>query len=78
MREVSKQFAAKLEEVIKTNRRFKELVHHQQNEQYETVILSNTTNSVFLIVDYYPEYDSLDVNEISSDDIKIIHKFLNT
>ena len=78
MREVSKQFEAKLEEVIKTNRRFKELVHHQQNEQYETVILSNTTNSVFLIVDYYPEYDSLDVNEISSDDIKIIHKFLNT
>lgn len=78
MREVSKQFAAKLEEVIKTNRRFKELVHHQQNEQYETVILSNVTNTVFLIVDYYQEHDSLDVNEISSDDIKIIHKFLNT
>ena len=48
MREISKKFSVKIEEVIKTNRRFKELVHHQQNEQYETVILSNTTKYCIL------------------------------
>lgn len=78
MSEISSKFNEKLNSIIKTKGRFKELLHHQISEQYETVILSNTINSVFLIVDYYSEYDSLDINEIYAYDIKIIYKFLSS
>ena len=76
MSKISSKFNENLNSILKTRVMFKELIHHQISEQYETVILSNTINSVFLIVDYYSEYDSIDINEISADDIKIIYKFL--
>lgn len=78
MSEISSKFNEKLNSILKTRGRFKELVHHHISEQYETVILTNSTNTVFLVVDYYELYDSVDVNEVSYDDIKIIHKFLSS
>ena len=76
MFEVSKKMKEKVEEVLKHNRIYKTIIHHESNAHFESVIYTDVTEQFFMLIDYYHKQDFVDSNEISIDDIKIIDKFL--